>query len=62
MVTAQSPRGVPITIMVTPATQYGCALLQATGSVEHLEALLNRFQKQGLRDWQAVSQAVSERE
>ena len=55
MVTAQSPRGVPITIMVAPATQYECTLLQATGSVGHLEALLNRFQKRGLRDWQSVS-------
>jgi DNA polymerase (family 10) len=53
-ITARSPMGLPIRILVTPSRQFGRALLHATGSAEHLDDLLRRFQKQGLHDWSAV--------
>jgi DNA polymerase (family 10) len=54
-VRAQSAHGVPITVVVASPVQHGWALLQATGSDEHVEMLLRRFEKLGLRDWQAVT-------
>ncbi len=55
VVTATSPTGLPITIMVVPSEYYGVRVLQATGSEEHLEQLLKMFSAQGLKDWGTVS-------
>jgi DNA polymerase (family 10) len=54
-VRAQSVHGVPITVKVVPSAQHGCVLLQETGSEEHIEMLLRRFEKLRLHDWQAVN-------
>ena len=54
-VRAQSAHGVPITVVVARPAEYGCVLLQATGSEDHVETLLGRFEKLGLGDWPAVT-------
>ncbi len=51
---ARSPLGMPIRILVTIPAHFGLALLQETGSPEHVDQLLRRFQEQGLKDWPAV--------
>jgi DNA polymerase (family 10) len=51
---ARSPIGLPIRILVTSSRQFGHALLQSTGSAEHLDELVRRFQVRGLKDWHAV--------
>jgi DNA polymerase (family 10) len=52
---AESAHGVPIIVRVVSSTQYGCVLLQETGSEEHIEMLLKRFEKRGMHDWKAVA-------
>ena len=51
---ARSPMGMPIRIVVTPPIHFGVSLLHETGSPEHLDQLLGRFQKHGCNDWSAV--------
>jgi DNA polymerase (family X) len=51
---ARSPMGRPVKMIVTSSPHFGLALLHETGSPEHLDQLLHRFQEQGLRDWPAV--------
>ncbi|WP_447599406.1 helix-hairpin-helix domain-containing protein [Nitrospira sp. Nam80] len=53
-VSALSPRGMPLSIVVAGPKDYGFALLQATGNEEHLRDLRRRFAKRGLRDWKGV--------
>jgi DNA polymerase (family 10) len=53
-VTARSPLGLPVVIKITTPQQHGFALLQATGSPEHLEDLRQRLSEQGLPDWDAL--------
>ena len=53
-VTAASARGMPVRVTVAKPEVYGTVLLQATGSDEHLEQLLDRFREKGLSDWNAV--------
>jgi DNA polymerase (family 10) len=53
-ITARSPRGMPMKIAVTTAAEYGFSLLQTTGSVAHLNELLEGFRNKGLRDWAIV--------
>jgi len=53
-ITARSPVGLPLRIIVTSSRHFGYALLHSTGSVEHLDELLRRFQARGLKDWHAV--------
>jgi DNA polymerase (family 10) len=55
---ARSPMGMPIRIVVTTPTHFGLALLQETGSPEHLNQLLHLFQEQGLKDWSVVQAKV----
>jgi DNA polymerase (family 10) len=58
-VRAESAHGVPIAVMVASSKEYGCVLLQETGSAEHIEMLLKRFETRGLHDWQAVTKRFS---
>ena len=53
-ITARSPIGLPLRIIVTSARHFGHALLHSTGSAEHLDELLRWFQARGLKDWRAV--------
>ena len=53
-ITARSPIGVPLRLIVTSSRHFGHSLLHSTGSAEHLDELLRRFQKWGLKDWRAV--------
>ena len=53
-VTARSPKGLPVVIRATTPRHYGFELLQATGSVEHLEELRQRFVENGMPGWEAV--------
>ena len=53
-ITARSPIGLPLRIIVTSSRDFGHALLHSTGSAEHLDELLRQFQTRGLKDWHAV--------
>ncbi|MGC3976724.1 MAG: DNA polymerase/3'-5' exonuclease PolX [Nitrospira sp.] len=53
-ITARSATGMPMRIVVTSSRQFGFVLLHTTGSAEHLDEVLHRFQEQGLQDWSAV--------
>ena len=55
VVRAQSAHGIPIAVKVASSKEYGCILLQETGSEEHVEMLVKRFGKLGLYDWEAVT-------
>ncbi|HEU4682873.1 MAG TPA: PHP domain-containing protein [Nitrospira sp.] len=50
-VTAVSPTGVPITIVLTQPGDHDLHLLRETGSDQHLEDLLTRFAAAGLHGW-----------
>jgi DNA polymerase (family 10) len=54
VVTARSPKDVPVVVRVTTPRRYGFDLLQATGSAEHLDDLRQRFQENGMPDWETV--------
>jgi DNA polymerase (family X) len=51
---ATSPSGLPMTMTLATCESYGWALLQATGSPEHLDQLLAKFNGRGFADWEAV--------
>ena len=53
-ITARSPIGLPLRIIVTSTRHFGHALLHSTGSAEHLDELLQRFQARGLKEWHGV--------
>jgi len=61
-VTAVSPTGLPIAITLARSTDHAFHLLQATGSDEHLEQLLERFAAIGLKTWDAVHRRVTGRD
>ena len=42
-ITARSPQGLPVTVRLASPADYGWALLSATGSPEHVEALIQRL-------------------
>jgi DNA polymerase (family 10) len=58
-VTAISPTGLPITIMLARSADHDFHLLQATGSEEHLEQVLKRFAAKGLQSWNAIRRHVT---
>lgn len=53
-VTAISPTGLPLTITLARQPDHDFHLLQATGSIEHLEQLLRRFAIKRLRTWEEI--------
>jgi DNA polymerase (family 10) len=53
-VSARSPRGLPVVIRVATPRHFGFELMQATGSAEHLEDLLQRFTENGMPSWETV--------
>lgn len=52
--TAISPTGLPLTVIPAQPTDHDFHLLQSTGSVEHLEQLLQRFAEKGLQTWEEI--------
>lgn len=48
------PTGLPLTVILAQPTDHDFHLLQATGSVEHLEQLLQGFAEKGLRTWEEI--------
>lgn len=56
---ATSPTGLPITMIVAPPDSHGFHLLQATGSSEHLEQLLTKFEAQGFKNWETVRRRLN---
>ena len=46
-ITARSPQGLPVSLRLVDAANYGRELLKATGSTEHVEALTQRLQARG---------------
>jgi DNA polymerase (family 10) len=58
LVTALSPTGTPLCLVVASPENYEFELLQATGSSEHTEQLAARLRERGLRNWDAVKTAV----
>lgn len=58
-VAARSPLGLPVLITTAAPRHYGSALLRATGSVQHLDELRQRFAERGLADWNAVRDAFA---
>ena len=58
LVTATSPTGLPMIMTLHRLGDGDFHLLQATGSEEHLEQLLERFSAQGLCGWEAVRARV----
>jgi DNA polymerase (family X) len=57
---ATSPTGIPIIITLAPHDSYGFHMLHATGSSEHLDQLLARFNKQGFKSWETVRRRLKE--
>nr|MBA2484594.1 PHP domain-containing protein [Nitrospira sp.] len=53
------PIGLPMRIVVASLRHFGLALLLATGSAEHLNDVLRRFQGEGFKDWSAVQARFS---
>lgn len=53
-VSAVSPRGMPLSVIVAASKDYGFTLLQATGNEEHLHDLRRRLLKRGFSDWEVV--------
>jgi len=46
-ITARSPQGLPVTVRLASPADYGWALLSATGSPEHVEALARKVKERG---------------
>lgn len=57
-ITARSPQGLPVSIRLADAAAYGWELLYATGSREHVEALIRRSQVRGAQLKSASEEAV----
>jgi len=57
-VTAISPTGLPITIVLARPSDHDFHLLLETGSDEHLDELLTRFAAQGVQTWEDVQNHV----
>ena len=53
-VTAISPTGLPLTLVLAQPSDHDFHLLLETGSHEHLEQLLKRFLIQGLHTWEDI--------
>ena len=58
IITARSPQGLPVTLTLVDAANYGWELLRATGSTEHVEALTRRLQTRSAQLQGASEEAV----